>query len=580
MGRQPVSTRLTSRIAARSLARQAQSLARADDLAERAEALIRQSWDDVLAILPGATDLVNRPSVLFRVQSILASLAPQLQRLFGAWLTDTARWSHRWTADAMAQQMPLPRLKAQLAESLRRGPQLVRDMPDYRQATDYDCGAACVQSVAEFFGVGGERMQPDYVHELGTTSKGGTSPDAIARWFAACDVPTGSIAGMTVQQLAEVTAGGRPVICPIQRPQATATQAAANAAGHYVVVLAVESGLVVYQDPLAGRQSLAASQFDRLWHDVEADGDTSDHYGIIVGRATAIQEKLGDGFTSGQSDGLPGFLRLRFGRFGNIAVQNMLSPLESDDVSDEAKRDLLRELVFPPPTNQRAHALVYAGDWIARLTNETKLAAPQEVADVLFRAQIGAKSIRDLAKDLEPVVNGVRSTARRIARDETLRVAHTAQWQAWQEVDELIVGYQVFAVDRGHSPTSRREHRERHGTVFYKSPKAGQKGMSDCPHPPYEANGQLAFNCRCHLSPVFAAEENDPGSDFPSAALDPGVAGEWFDRAGQRDRRAAVGAANYNMAERLLGRQPAWSDFTDAGGNLLSADALRVKLAA
>lgn len=159
------------------------------------------------------------------------------------------------------------------------------DLPDVRQEGDFDCGPACVRSCAEYFGVGGGRSEADYIRELGTTQADGTEPEAMVDWFndigkLICVVGP----GMTIDDLAEFTANDRPVVCPIQNPTATDSDAAANKAGHYVCVIGVGMGLVFYQDPLAGRQMLAAEVFDQRWHDLEADGIVNDHYGIAVGR--------------------------------------------------------------------------------------------------------------------------------------------------------------------------------------------------------------------------------------------------------------------------------------------------------
>lgn len=183
-------------------------------------------------------------------------------------------------------------------------------------------------------------------------------------------------------------------------------------------------------------------------------------------------------------------------------------PPDFDNLSADAARDLFRQLIFPPPSPQASRLVVYASGWQQRLANETSLALPHEIARVVYRNVAGGKSIKDLARELLPVVDGVRSTARRIARDESMRVSHTMQQAAWDQVDDIIDGYTVYAVDGGHSPTSRPEHKARHGTTYWKSPGPGQKGMDECPHPPFESardGNRIAWNCRCYLAPHFKA---------------------------------------------------------------------------
>lgn len=247
-------------------------------------------------------------------------------------------------------------------------------------------------------------------------------------------------------------------------------------------------------------------------------------------------------------------------------------PITFEALSAEAQKELFQKLLFPPPPLQQVRRLVYAGDWWQRLETQTKLALPDEIAPILRRSFAAGQSIRDLARDLLPAVDGVRSTARRIARSETMRISHTIQWQADQQVDELIVGHQVFAVDGGHSPSSRPEHKKRHATIYYKQPRAGQKGMDECPHPPYEADGTLAFGCRCWLAAVFMDPDDIAAEPVRPGTVDPELTAEWFDEASERERQTAVGVVRYRAAKRALGRKPRWGDLVGTTGELLEPE--------
>jgi hypothetical protein len=269
----------------------------------------------------------------------------------------------------------------------------------------------------------------------------------------------------------------------------------------------------------------------------------------------------------------PGIVKLLLGR-SRLRVQNLASPLDNPDLSDTAKRDLMRELIFPPPDPRQVFGIVYAGDWRKRLEANTKLAAPRGVARVIQQGFVAGASQREIAKALLPVLDGVRISARRVAHNESMRVAHTMQHQAWAEVDDLIAGYQIHAVDDGHNPTSRPEHRARHETVYYKKPRGSQKGLDQRPNPPYEADGSLAHFCRCWLTPVWDTTPPMP-AERATSPLDPEVVSSWFDDAKPSQRRAAVGNARYAFVADMLDREPNWMDFIDAAGRLLSLDALR-----
>ncbi len=147
------------------------------------------------------------------------------------------------------------------------------------QSRNYDCGAACVQIVSEFYGVGNDRTEDDYIAELGTTAKDGTSPESIVDVLNDAGLVTTSGNGMTLDDLAACFRKGWPVIVPMQEAPANAN---GTAAGHWVVVIGAGLGLIFLQDPVSGRIMLDEDEFDARWHDLEADGVRSEHFGIVV----------------------------------------------------------------------------------------------------------------------------------------------------------------------------------------------------------------------------------------------------------------------------------------------------------
>lgn len=170
-------------------------------------------------------------------------------------------------------------------------------VPDYRQSDDYDCGCACVHAVAEFFGVGNGRTEQDYIDELGATETDGTEPEAIIDCLNDSGLTCTSGPGMSIADLDRYCEAGCPVIVPVQMYGDTSGYGAEeiqNQTGHYVVVIGVGMGQVVFQDPSAGRQMLSSDDFDRIWHDMEADGVVDDHFGIAVCKNMAQMPMPGD----------------------------------------------------------------------------------------------------------------------------------------------------------------------------------------------------------------------------------------------------------------------------------------------
>ncbi len=68
-----------------------------------------------------------------------------------------------------------------------------------------------------------------------------------------------------------------------------------------------------------------------------------------------------------------------------------------------------------------------------------------------------------------------------------------------------LIGWQVLGIlDNRIRP----KHRHRHGDTFYYHPRPerNERGMDECPNPPYESprdGNTLAYNCRCRIVPLF-----------------------------------------------------------------------------
>lgn len=169
------------------------------------------------------------------------------------------------------------------------------DIPDNPQETPAWCGPAATLSVAQWLGVDEGKTQADLARELNTTAEGGTHPRDIIGWFNAKEglsVTSGS--GWTLDDLKQLWQAGHATIIPCQDYGSPAEERN-DRAGHYVVILGFWSGMVFLQDPSAsnttdpesnavpGRVMVAEADFDAAWHDIEADGTVSDHFGIAVG---------------------------------------------------------------------------------------------------------------------------------------------------------------------------------------------------------------------------------------------------------------------------------------------------------
>lgn len=170
-----------------------------------------------------------------------------------------------------------------------------------------------------------------------------------------------------------------------------------------------------------------------------------------------------------------------------------------------------REIVFDAIDPERLHAILHAGDWQARLSTLTKLAPPETLATMIANGFQDGLSPQQIARDVQPHLENVRASARRLVRTEGVRIGHDVQMEAWESLGDAVIGYQIHSA---HRTNTRWWHAERDGTIYYKKPGEGQKGLDQMPRPPMEAadpterppnTPQIAPNCLCWLSPVFAS---------------------------------------------------------------------------
>lgn len=115
------------------------------------------------------------------------------------------------------------------------------DIPDIRQETDHDCGAACIRAVLAFFGQ--DRSEADCIEALGTTHETGTSSEAMVKYLNQCGLKVELLNHLGGDQLQEHTANGKPIIALV------------NEGTHWVVACGGEGDSVTYHDPLKGRSS-------------------------------------------------------------------------------------------------------------------------------------------------------------------------------------------------------------------------------------------------------------------------------------------------------------------------------------
>ena len=134
----------------------------------------------------------------------------------------------------------------------------------------------------------------------------------------------------------------------------------------------------------------------------------------------------------------------------------------TEDEGNPSRR--LFDLLFPPPTERDIFRLMGDG-WFQQLVYATRLATPDTLAAIVGGGYAAGKDQKEIAKDLLPAVNGVRVSARRVARTEGMRIAHATQMAMHEQLGDLVIGYSIHATLDSHT---RPEHAARSGLVWYK----------------------------------------------------------------------------------------------------------------
>ena len=105
--------------------------------------------------------------------------------------------------------------------------------------------------------------------------------------------------------------------------------------------------------------------------------------------------------------------------------------------------------LFDPLSTEETDRIVYAPSagtsWNARIAAQTRLAPPDQLAAIVTQQMAAGSTIDQMARTMAPAVQGVRTSARRVARTEGMRVAHAARLAAFEDLGDMVVGYQIHA---------------------------------------------------------------------------------------------------------------------------------------
>ena len=238
---------------------------------------------------------------------------------------------------------------------------------------------------------------------------------------------------------------------------------------------------------VAGEMALGLGRLFRASHAEVAQATVAvlpkPYLRALTGEAAVVEAILED--KPGPS--APGFVTIGF---KGIEKLPRLKPGASPDEG----KDFLQALLFPAPDEgevlRRLGPVVQPANWQA-LGNGAAKKMPQELAQLIAQSTARGNTQAQTAKELLPYFDGSRTRARRSARTFGMLVSNHGALAAHEQLGDMLVGYQIHAT---HDQHTRPHHAARDGTIYYKDPKPGQKGLDEMPRPPLEADGSVAFH--------------------------------------------------------------------------------------
>jgi len=155
-------------------------------------------------------------------------------------------------------------------------------LPLTRQATNYTCGVAALQSVLAYYGV--SIREDNLAKELKTTNDG-TSKENIILFARNQGLIAAGRPKMSLDDLRKALSQRKPVMVAIQAWPDTPVDFKADwEDGHWVVALGYNKDNIYFMDPstLGNYTYIPIPEFLERWHDIDLDNTTKlNHYGII-----------------------------------------------------------------------------------------------------------------------------------------------------------------------------------------------------------------------------------------------------------------------------------------------------------
>ena len=162
------------------------------------------------------------------------------------------------------------------------------------QQTDATCGAAALQAICGYYGVGPEEERR-FAKDLGMDPRTGSHPHQLARAARRYGLSVEEHQPMPAAALRRALDRRRPVLMMLQAwADHSGDYASDWKHGHWVVAIGYDRRGVYFEDPVLElvRGYLGHAELDARWHDVGPRGVRLERYGMVLWKPGRRAEHL------------------------------------------------------------------------------------------------------------------------------------------------------------------------------------------------------------------------------------------------------------------------------------------------
>lgn len=154
------------------------------------------------------------------------------------------------------------------------------DYPEVRQVYDFDCGAASMRTILNFFGFD---VREDKIMELAETGDEGTNPSGIVKVAKEYGLKY-KIWKSSIKEVKSLIDKGIPVLVLLQAwSNDNIPDYSGWEDGHYCIVVGYDDNDHIYfEDPSSAiRVWMTEEEFEKRWHSYAEGDEKSDHFAMI-----------------------------------------------------------------------------------------------------------------------------------------------------------------------------------------------------------------------------------------------------------------------------------------------------------